>query len=94
MRDDILSSTSRIKEYNIEDSLKCEPLSGNKTQRMSLTDDMPLFDYFLIESDILLEERTIDEVYYLWCIAGGDAINSFKKAFLVRPEPPVTTLPK
>ncbi|CAD5122589.1 DgyrCDS11001 [Dimorphilus gyrociliatus] len=45
-------------------------------------------------SDFLLEERTLDEIYYLWCIAGGDAINSFKKAFLVRPEPPVTTLPK
>ncbi|XP_006869395.1 PREDICTED: TBC domain-containing protein kinase-like protein isoform X3 [Chrysochloris asiatica] len=45
-----------------------------------------------INSDYL-SERSIEEVYYLWCLAGGDLEKELVNKEIIRPKPPVCTLP-
>ncbi|XP_072112497.1 TBC domain-containing protein kinase-like protein [Mobula birostris] len=39
-----------------------------------------------------LSERTINEVYYLWCLAGGDLEKELASKGIIRSKPPVCTL--
>ncbi|XP_059507508.1 TBC domain-containing protein kinase-like protein isoform X2 [Stegostoma tigrinum] len=39
-----------------------------------------------------LSERTIDEVYYLWCLAGGDLEKELTIKGIIRSKPPICTL--
>uniref|UniRef100_A0AAY4B0L3 TBC domain-containing protein kinase-like protein n=1 Tax=Denticeps clupeoides TaxID=299321 RepID=A0AAY4B0L3_9TELE len=41
-----------------------------------------------------LAERAIDEVYYLWCLAGGDLEKELINKEIIQSKPPVCTLPK
>lgn len=41
-----------------------------------------------------LAERAIDEVYYLWCLAGGDLEKELTNQEIIQSKPPVCTLPK
>jgi len=41
-----------------------------------------------------LTELLISEVYYLWCLAGGDLEGELKKAGIIRTQPPVCRLPR
>ena len=41
----------------------------------------------------LLGERLIQEVYYLWSLAGGDLVGELKKSGHIRSEPPICKLP-
>ena len=41
-----------------------------------------------------LSERSMEEVYYLWQLAGGDLEGVLKKAGLIKVRPPVTILPR
>ena len=41
-----------------------------------------------------LSERSMEEVYYLWQLAGGDLDGVLKKAGLIKVRPPVTILPR
>ncbi len=41
-----------------------------------------------------LSERSIDEVYYLWRLAGGDLKSALKKEGLIKSAPPVNKLCK
>jgi TBC domain-containing protein kinase-like protein len=41
-----------------------------------------------------LSERSFDEVYYLWRLAGGDLEGVLKSQGLVKTKPPVTLIPK
>ncbi|KAG2466931.1 TBCK protein, partial [Polypterus senegalus] len=41
-----------------------------------------------------LTERSIDEVYYLWCLAGGDLEKELTNKGIIQSKPPVCTLPK
>nr|XP_044623370.1 TBC domain-containing protein kinase-like protein isoform X5 [Equus asinus] len=45
-----------------------------------------------INSDYLAE-RSIEEVYYLWCLAGGDLEKELVNKEIIRSKPPVCTLP-
>lgn len=45
-----------------------------------------------IEGDDLLAERSLEEVYYLWKLAGGDLEGSLQRAGLIRTNPPITKL--
>ncbi|XP_006881173.1 PREDICTED: TBC domain-containing protein kinase-like protein isoform X3 [Elephantulus edwardii] len=45
-----------------------------------------------INSDYLAE-RSIDEVYYLWCLAGGDLEKELVNKEIIRSKPPICTLP-
>uniref|UniRef100_A0AAY4B459 TBC domain-containing protein kinase-like protein n=1 Tax=Denticeps clupeoides TaxID=299321 RepID=A0AAY4B459_9TELE len=40
-----------------------------------------------------LAERAIDEVYYLWCLAGGDLEKELINKEIIQSKPPVCTLP-
>ncbi|XP_077869431.1 TBC domain-containing protein kinase-like protein, partial [Saccoglossus kowalevskii] len=40
-----------------------------------------------------LANRSIDEVYYLWCLAGGDLEGELKKKGLITTQPPICALP-
>ncbi|KAG7278552.1 hypothetical protein CRUP_033420, partial [Coryphaenoides rupestris] len=41
-----------------------------------------------------LSERSIDEVYHLWCLAGGDLEKELTNQGIIQSKPPVCTLPK
>jgi len=41
-----------------------------------------------------LAERGIDEVYHLWCLAGGDLEKELTNQEIIQSKPPVCTLPK
>uniref|UniRef100_A0A673TFW6 TBC1 domain containing kinase n=1 Tax=Suricata suricatta TaxID=37032 RepID=A0A673TFW6_SURSU len=45
-----------------------------------------------INSDYLAE-RSIEEVYYLWCLAGGDLEKELVNKEIIRSKPPICTLP-
>ena len=54
---------------------------------MKCTDEVP--------SDVdHLTELLISEVYYLWCLAGGDLEGELKKAGIIRTQPPVCRMPR
>ena len=57
------------------------------TEIYNYTDEVP--------SDVdHLTELLISEVYYLWCLAGGDLEGELKKAGIIRTQPPVCRMPK
>uniref|UniRef100_G1QEL8 TBC domain-containing protein kinase-like protein n=1 Tax=Myotis lucifugus TaxID=59463 RepID=G1QEL8_MYOLU len=45
-----------------------------------------------VNSDYLAE-RSIEEVYYLWCLAGGDLEKELINKEIIRSKPPICTLP-
>ncbi|XP_075785815.1 TBC domain-containing protein kinase-like protein isoform X3 [Pelodiscus sinensis] len=40
-----------------------------------------------------LAERSVEEVYYLWCLAGGDLEKELVNKEIIRSKPPICTLP-
>ncbi|KAM4707587.1 TBC domain-containing protein kinase-like protein isoform 2-T2 [Discoglossus pictus] len=40
-----------------------------------------------------LEERSIEEIYHLWCLAGGDLEKELISKGIIRSKPPICTLP-
>ncbi|KAF4792285.1 hypothetical protein TURU_122968 [Turdus rufiventris] len=51
------------------------------------------FILMLDEDNDYLAERSIEEVYYLWCLAGGDLEKELVNKEIIRSKPPVCTLP-
>lgn len=50
---------------------------------------------FIAEAEVdHFAERSIDEVYYLWRLAGGDLETVLKKEGLIKSAPPVNKLSK
>ncbi|RMC13966.1 hypothetical protein DUI87_09050 [Hirundo rustica rustica] len=45
------------------------------------------------EDNDYLAERSVEEVYYLWCLAGGDLEKELVNKEIIRSKPPVCTLP-
>ncbi|OXB68580.1 hypothetical protein ASZ78_014359, partial [Callipepla squamata] len=45
------------------------------------------------EDNDYLAERSIEEVYYLWCLAGGDLEKELVNKEIIRSKPPICTLP-
>lgn len=46
------------------------------------------------DDDDYLAERPIDEVYHLWCLAGGDLEKELINKEIILSKPPICTLPK
>ncbi|KAJ3614450.1 hypothetical protein NHX12_018022 [Muraenolepis orangiensis] len=46
------------------------------------------------EEEDYLSERAIDEVYHLWCLAGGDLEKELTNQGIIQSKPPLCTLPK
>lgn len=63
---------------------------------------LPIFEDYIIKDakdkeDSLYENiitRTMDELYYLWQLAGGDMFVELKRQGLIRSRPPILTIPK
>ena len=54
-----------------------------------------IYLFVRVEADIdHLAERSIDEVYYLWRLAGGDLETALKKEGLIKSAPPINKLAK
>lgn len=68
----------------------CCLLLKTKSEITVIVFNLPLID---ISSDYLAE-RSIEEVYYLWCLAGGDLEKELVNKEIIRPKPPICTLPK
>jgi len=54
---------------------------------------MNYIDEIPVEVDHLTE-LLISEVYYLWCLAGGDLEGELKRAGIIRTQPPVCRMPR
>lgn len=87
-----------VKEF-VNACLQIHP-SKRKTPEELL--NLPLFEK-LLESDAKTVEenlyknvikRRMDELYYLWQVAGGDITMELKKQGLIRSRPPILSLPK
>lgn len=48
----------------------------------------------LDDDEDYLSERAIDEVYHLWCLAGGDLEKELINKGIIQSKPPICTLPK
>lgn len=48
----------------------------------------------LDDDEDYLSERAIDEVYHLWCLAGGDLEKELTNQEIIQSKPPISTLPK
>lgn len=64
--------------------------------------NLPIFENFLKKDarekiDSIYENvitRKMDELYYLWQLAGGDVSIELKKQGLIRSRPPILSIPK
>ncbi|MBN3303130.1 TBCK protein, partial [Amia calva] len=65
--------------------------SSLRCARLALPEDIG--DLCRGEEEEYLSERPIDEVYYLWCLAGGDLEKELTNKEIIQSKPPVCTLP-
>jgi len=70
-------SSNSLSEEDVDE------LSSRENEKMKKT---------LTERDFL-RERTLQEVYYLWQLAGGDVFGELKRQGLTRKKPAVLSLP-
>uniref|UniRef100_A0A8C5GH93 TBC domain-containing protein kinase-like protein n=1 Tax=Gouania willdenowi TaxID=441366 RepID=A0A8C5GH93_GOUWI len=66
--------------------------SSLRCAHLDLPDDIS--DLCKEDDDDFLSERAIDEVYHLWCLAGGDMEKELTNKDIIQSKPPVCTLPK
>ena len=61
---------------------------------------LPIFEEFLLQNEkeknlyknVIV--RKMDELYYLWQLAGGDITVELKKQGFIRSRPPILSIPK
>ena len=75
-------------DYNISELVI--PTRSQALQDTKADLDSP---YCFTKSDHL-SSRRLDEVYTLWKLAGGDVHTELKKQGLIKPRPPIFTLPQ
>ncbi|XP_043969125.1 TBC domain-containing protein kinase-like protein isoform X2 [Gambusia affinis] len=66
--------------------------SSLRCAHLELPDDIS--DLCKDDDEDYLSERGIDEVYHLWCLAGGDLEKELTNKEIIQSKPPVCTLPK
>lgn len=76
--------------FRISAIIVCCLLIKTKSEITVIPFNLALID---INSDYLAE-RSIEEVYYLWCLAGGDLEKELVNKEIIRSKPPICTLPK
>ena len=75
------------------------PLSFPAVFRSHCLQELPDFNSLLLENrkectrESLLAERSLFEIYHLWCLTGGDVFLELKKAHLLNSKAPVMALP-
>uniref|UniRef100_A0A3P8T6L3 TBC domain-containing protein kinase-like protein n=1 Tax=Amphiprion percula TaxID=161767 RepID=A0A3P8T6L3_AMPPE len=65
--------------------------SSLRCAHLELPDDIS--DLCKDDDDDYLSERAIDEVYHLWCLAGGDLEKELTNKEIIQSKPPICTLP-
>ncbi|XP_014895110.1 TBC domain-containing protein kinase-like protein [Poecilia latipinna] len=66
--------------------------SSLRCAHLHLPDDIS--DLCKDDDEDYLSERGIDEVYHLWCLAGGDLEKELTNKEIIQSKPPICTLPK
>uniref|UniRef100_A0A672H0G2 TBC1 domain containing kinase n=1 Tax=Salarias fasciatus TaxID=181472 RepID=A0A672H0G2_SALFA len=66
--------------------------SSLRCAHLELPDDIS--DLCKDEDEDYLSERAIDEVYHLWCLAGGDLEKELTNKEIIQSKPPICTLSK
>ena len=61
---------------------------------VSVVPDLLDYESSTENEETALDVVTIDEIYYLWRLAGGDVLSELRKHGLVVPKPPILALPK
>ncbi|XP_053713889.1 TBC domain-containing protein kinase-like protein [Synchiropus splendidus] len=64
--------------------------SSLRCAHLELPEDIS--DLFKDDDGDYLSERTIDEIYYLWCLAGGDLEKELTNKEIIQSKPPICTL--
>lgn len=65
--------------------------SSLRCAHLQLPDDIS--ELCKVKGEDYLTERSVDEVYYLWCLAGGDLEKELTNKGIIQSKPPVCTLP-
>ncbi|XP_077983760.1 TBC domain-containing protein kinase-like protein [Glandiceps talaboti] len=88
--------------------LQHETFSTNKANDTPYEEPIPLFstklrcekleipdydEYSDIDKEDHLAKRSFEEIYYLWCLAGGDLEGELKKNALITSQPPICGMP-
>ncbi|XP_076665242.1 TBC domain-containing protein kinase-like protein [Andrena cerasifolii] len=87
----------KIKEF-IDSCLQIHPLNRKIPEELL---KLPIFEEYLLKAEKEKEEslyknvitRRMDELYYLWQLAGGDITVELKKQGLIRSRPPILSVP-
>lgn len=86
LKDDLFSEVSALyTPFRKPDSLFSSSL---RCADLSIPDDVGTF----CKDEEYLSERSVDEVYYLWCLAGGDLEKELASKGIIRSKPPICTL--
>uniref|UniRef100_A0A3Q1K025 TBC domain-containing protein kinase-like protein n=1 Tax=Anabas testudineus TaxID=64144 RepID=A0A3Q1K025_ANATE len=90
LRDPVFSEVSRIyTPYQKPVSLFSSSL---RCAHLELPEDIS--DLCKDDDEDYLSQRAIDEVYHLWCLAGGDLEKELTNKEIIQSKPPICTLPK
>ncbi|XP_043917233.1 TBC domain-containing protein kinase-like protein isoform X2 [Protopterus annectens] len=89
LKDSVFREVSSLhKQYQKPTSLFSSSL---RCAELILPEDIS--EFFKDEDIDYLTERSIDEVYYLWCLAGGDLEKELVNKEIIHSKPPICTLP-
>jgi TBC domain-containing protein kinase-like protein len=91
LRDD---TTGQLKYASLRDpfqSIKCDYDKFEPFQ--PINSSMTLSEASAIMAEDHLKSCSLEEVYFLWSLAGGDLKNELHKAGLIRKDPPILTFP-
>ncbi|KAF5890613.1 TBC domain-containing protein kinase-like protein, partial [Clarias magur] len=82
----------RISHLHIPyESPVCLFSSSLRCAHLQLPDDIS--ELCTVDGEDFLPERSVDEVYHLWCLAGGDLEKELTNKGIIQSKPPVCTLP-
>ncbi|KAK9300151.1 hypothetical protein QLX08_007069 [Tetragonisca angustula] len=87
----------KVKEF-VDCCLQIHPLKRKIPEELL---KLPIFEKFLLQNEKEIEKnlyrnvivRKMDELYYLWQLAGGDITVELKKQGLIRSRPPILSIP-
>jgi len=90
--------SKELKEF-VDSCLQIHPVKRKTLEELL---ELPIFAEYLMKNAQEKEEnlyknvivRKMDELYYLWQLAGGDITVDLKKQGLIRSRPPILSIPK
>ncbi|XP_053358839.1 TBC domain-containing protein kinase-like protein [Clarias gariepinus] len=89
LEDAVFERISRL--HTPYESPVCLFSSSLRCAHLQLPDDIS--ELCTVDGEDFLPERSVDEVYHLWCLAGGDLEKELTNKGIIQSKPPVCTLP-